>query len=368
MIRSVMKKSSIYSKNIDKTSRRNKMGTSFAKREFKQTFPARMARLLNVPEYKLLDILKPYDSFTCRLNRLRNTTRKNVIINAEKAGILLEPLPWYPDAFLVNTSKYDMVTTDLVKGGVLYIQNASSYLPVLALQPEKGDSVLDACAAPGGKSSHIAALTGGDIDLWLNDGIASRIENIKQVQKLLGFKYNRLTTFPVQSIDKEINHKFDKILLDIQCSGEGMMDITKPITMRFWSIDRIKKYMYLQTKALNACFKLLKPGGTLVYSTCTFAPEENEAPISNLLKHNADAVVQPLVFESKYVRHGEKKWDDFTFDPQLYGALRVLPNPGMEGFFVCRIRKVVNNENFPPVDLKAVGVQYAELAEKGRLN
>lgn len=364
MIVFVMVKSSKYSKKSKEKQCRGDIAAGSVKRILKQTFPARMSRLLNVSEHKLPEILKPHDCFTCRLNRLRNTTREKVITTADKSGILLEPLSWYPDAFLVNTSKYNLVTTDLVKGGVLYIQNASSYLPVLALEPKPGDSILDACAAPGGKSSHIAALTGGDIDLWLNDGIATRIENIKQVQKLLGFKYNKLTTLPVQTIDKEIHQQFDKILLDIQCSGEGMMDITKPFSMRFWSMARINKYMHLQTKALNACFKLLKPGGTLVYSTCTFAPEENEAPISNLLKHNPDAVIQPLLFDSKFVRHGERKWDNLVFNPQLSGALRVLPNPGMEGFFVCRIRKAIPNEKYEPIDLKAIGKKYAEMAEK----
>ena len=331
-----------------------------SKKILKQNFTARMSRLLNIPEHKLPEILKPHNCFACRLNRLRNTTREKVMDTASKHGINLEPIPWYPDAFLVNTNKYNLVTTDLVKGGVLYIQNASSYLPVLALEPQPGDTILDACAAPGGKSSHIAALTGGEIDLWLNDGIATRIDNIKQVQKLLGFKYKKLTNFPAQTIDKEIHQQFDKILLDIQCSGEGMIDITKPFTMRFWSMDRIKKYMYLQTKALNACFKLLKPGGTLVYSTCTFAPEENEAPISSLLKHNPDAVIQPLIFDSKFVRHGERKWYNMTFNPQLSGALRVLPCPGMEGFFLCRIRKTVAGEKFEPIDLKAIGKRYAK--------
>ncbi|MCQ2562662.1 MAG: RsmB/NOP family class I SAM-dependent RNA methyltransferase [Alphaproteobacteria bacterium] len=359
-----MKKSSNCSKKTCQHGYRNDASVGLVKDNLKQSFQARMSRLLNVSEHKLSEILKPYDCFTCRLNRLRNTTRAKVIDTASKSGIILEPLSWYPDAFLVKTSKYNLVTTDLVKGGVLYIQNASSYLPVLALQPETGDSILDACAAPGGKSSHIAALTGGNIDLWLNDGIVSRIENIKQVEKLLGFKHNKLTTFPVQTIDKEIHQQFDKILLDIQCSGEGMMDITKPFTMRFWSMDRIKKYMYLQTKALNACFKLLKPGGTLVYSTCTFAPEENEAPISNLLKHNPDAVIQPLLFDSKFVRPGERKWDNFVFNPQLSGALRVLPSPGMEGFFLCRIRKAIAGEKFDSINLKSVGQKYAEITEK----
>lgn len=359
-----VKKSSCYSNRKNKYKHHIDMSTPRFEKKFKQTFSARMSRLLNVPECNLPEVLKTYNCFTCRLNRLQNVSRKEVFMLANELGILLEPISWYPDAFLVSTNKYDMIKTDLIKNGVLYIQNASSYLPVLALQPEKGDTILDVCAAPGGKSSHIASLTDGDIDLWLNDGIASRVDNIKQVQKLLGFKYNKLTTFSAQTIDKEINEKFDKILLDIQCSGEGMIDITKPVTMRFWSIDRIMKYMYLQSKALNSCFKLLKPGGVLVYSTCTFAPEENEAPISNLLKHNSDAIIQPLLFDSKFVRNGEKKWDNFTFNSQLSGALRILPSPGMEGFFVCRIRKMITDEKIIPIDLKAEGIKYSEMVEK----
>ena len=183
-------------------------------------------------------ILKPSDVFACRLNRLRNVSKTKVISSAEKQGIVLEPIDWYPDAFLVRSSKYDLLNTDLVKGGVLYVQNASSYLPVLALEPKPEEIIFDACAAPAGKSSMIASLTGGDAKLWLNDGIKSRLEKIKQVQKLLGFKYEKLTCIPVQSIDKEINQQFDKILLDIQCSGEGMIDISKPFTMRFWNMRK----------------------------------------------------------------------------------------------------------------------------------
>lgn len=329
----------------------------------KQSFKSRMARLLGVAENRVVDILKTSAVFTCRLNRLRKVSRNVIVERAQNQGIDLLPISWYPDAFTVKNTKFDLLNTDLVKGGVLFIQNASSYLPVLALEPKQGETILDVCAAPGGKSSHIAALTKGEIDLWLNDGIKTRLDSLKQVQKLLGFKYSRLTSIPAQSIDKEIHQQFDKILLDVQCSGEGMIDIEKPITMRFWSMDRIEKYMRLQTKALNAAFNLLKPGGTLVYSTCTFAPEENEVPINNLLKHHTDAQIQPLSFESKYVRHGEKQWDDMIFDSSLRGALRVLPHDGMEGFFVCRIRKTPISDNNQPIDLKEVGKHYASLYE-----
>ena len=327
----------------------------------KKSFKGRMAQLLNVSESKVTEILQPSKVFTCRLNRLRKVNREQIIEKASKLGIDMEPLSWYPDAFVVKNTKYDLLKTDLVKGGVLYIQNASSYLPVLALEPSANEKILDACAAPGGKTSHIAALTDGKADIWANDGIKIRLESFKQVQKLLGFKTSRLTCIPAQSLDKEIKEQFDKILLDVQCSGEGMIDINNLSTMRFWSLERITKYMHLQTKALNACFNLLKPGGVLVYSTCTYAPEENEAPISKFLKRHKDAFIQPLQFDSKYVRHGVTKWQDMVFDEQLRGALRVLPHDGMEGFFVCRIVKKMDQDEKTVLDLKAVGQKYAGL-------
>ena len=317
----------------------------------KGTFESRMSKLLNVKPSLLKDILKPSSIAACRLNLLKGIDRLEVIKHAKKHGITLTPISFYKDGFLTDTPKYELINLDLVKDGILFIQNASSYLPVLALDPKPNEEILDACAAPGGKSSFIASLTLNKAKLWLNDGIKSRLEGIFQLKELLNFEYEVLTNFPVQRIDKEINKTFDKILLDVQCSGEGMMDISKPATMKYWSLERTQKYMYLQQKALNATFKLLKPGGVLVYSTCTYAPEENEMPISNFLKHNLDATIEPLTLNLKNVRQGEKSFGNFTFDPRLQGALRVLPSDGMEGFFVCRIRKKVSNETYEGVKL-----------------
>jgi 16S rRNA (cytosine1407-C5)-methyltransferase len=111
-----------------------------------------------------------------------------------------------------------------------------------------------------------------------------------EIEKSLGFTYDVITSFPGQYIDKFINEKFDKILVDAQCTGEAMVDLSKANSLPYWNLRRIKKYHYLQLKMFKSFFKLLKPGGVLVYSTCSFAPEENESVISDFLRDNDNVV------------------------------------------------------------------------------
>ncbi len=212
-------------------------------------------------------------------------------------------------------------------------------MPALALGPEPGEDILDICAAPGGKASHIAAITDNHARLWLNDGIRSRLRKLREVVDLLGVRYERMTAIPAQYLDKEISKTFDRILLDAQCSGEGMIDISRSDSCRFWSIERIEKYSHLQKKMLTVACKLLKPGGTLVYSTCTFAPEENEMVINHILKHRDDMCVKPIFIAISNMYPGRTTWRGERLHESLGHARRIMPSEYMEGFFVCKLRK-----------------------------
>lgn len=323
----------------------------------KTGFEERTAKLYGVTVPKVSEMMVGSQYHTIRINRLKVSSRDDFIEAASNAGLDCHPLFWYPDGLVFKRKKGDLLNSSLITEGIGFIQNASSFIPVLALQPQENEDILDVCAAPGAKSSMIAALTNNKSRLWLNDGIVTRIDKIKDVKNVLDFEIANMTSHPGQYIDKYIDHSFDRILLDAQCSGEGNIDFTKPGNLRHWSTGRIKKYNRLQTKMLSACFKLLKPGGTMVYSTYTLAPEENEDPVSTLLKRCNDAVIEPIKLRSSSTMKGVKEWKNEKYHPSLKGALRVIPG-GREEYmgsvFACRIRKL--SDDFTKKSIKTIDI------------
>ncbi|NQW11077.1 MAG: RsmB/NOP family class I SAM-dependent RNA methyltransferase [Alphaproteobacteria bacterium] len=277
-----------------------------------------------------------------RINPLRE--RSVAAIRADlEAMTSVEPIAWCPDAFHITGDKRAVTESAPHAAGELYVMNASSLIPALALDPKPGEAILDVCAAPGGKSAHIAALTGNQARLHLNDSIKSRLRKLQEVTDLLNIHVTNLTDIQGQYLDKFIDTSFDRILLDAQCSGEGMVDLGRSDALRYWDLERVEKMGRLQQRMLVAAFKRLRPGGVLVYSTCTIAPEENEAPVDHLLRHNSSAVAEPIDIATHGAIQGAMpglaKWEGRSYHPDLRHALRVMPSRFMEAFFVCRITK-----------------------------
>jgi 16S rRNA C967 or C1407 C5-methylase (RsmB/RsmF family) len=324
----------------------------------RDVFLDRTAAALGLPSDEIEQRFRPGDVHGGRVNRLKAPAAGPVYDELADAGVAVTPLPWYPDGATFAAAKGDVAALPAVTEGRFFVQNVSSFLPPLALGARPGDAVLDTCAAPGGKASLVAALTGGAADLWLNDGIATRIPRLRDVERTLGFAAATVTTHPAQYIDKYVDRDFDRILVDAQCSGEGLLDLSRPTAFRYWSLARIRRYHFLQTKMLVAAFRLLRPGGVLVYSTCTVAPEENEAPVSTLLAREPDAAVEPLRLDDPAARPGLLRWDGERYAGDLGGALRLVPERGFEAFFACRIRRLgpgLARAGLAEVDLGAVG-------------
>ncbi|WP_243790053.1 RsmB/NOP family class I SAM-dependent RNA methyltransferase [Saccharopolyspora gloriosae] len=306
-----------------------------------RTFEKRMSEVLGIRPNEVESVFRGARPTSIRVNRLLEDDRyrETVEFVRDKAPGLI-PVDWCEHTyFWPDNDGFDDILP-LAHEGRVYLQNAASLIPPVALDAQPGDSVLDIASAPGGKAFHIAARVGNDCELWLNDSAPPRARKLAELAELYGVRYAELTTHNAQYIDKSVPaERFDRILLDVQCSGEGRVNLRKSDALKFWSEERIEKYKFLQAKMCDAAYKLLKPGGVLVYSTCTLSPEEDEFPVNKVLQRHSDLTVEPLGFSEEEFLPGLNSWRGTKFDKRLKHAVRVMPSDVFEGFFVAKVAK-----------------------------
>lgn len=255
--------------------------------------------------------------------------------------ILAHPVDWCKHGYSLDKPLGAFTDGRLVQDGHVYIQNAASWLPVLALAPKPGETILDVCAAPGGKSSHIQAITNNQSNLTCNDNSKPRLMKLRHNMDRLGAH----ATYTLCDATKLLRFSglnpasFDKILLDAPCSGEGLMTLDDMKLFDSWSVAHIRRLSDLQKKILSESWKLLKPGGTLVYSTCTMAPEENESVIDYFLRKHAEAALRTLDFPLENRFPACSSWNNKPFDHDLSACMRLVPHAQTEAFFVAKLKK-----------------------------
>jgi 16S rRNA C967 or C1407 C5-methylase (RsmB/RsmF family) len=305
----------------------------------RQQFLTRAARVFDVPEGVAEALMSQGRRQSLRFNPLSGTPLSEFEAQLAPWGEALIPVDWCEGAWHLDLAPGKALPEHFFSSGQAFIQNASSFVPALALDPQPGERILDLCAAPGGKTSHIAALTANEAEIWANDALPARLPKLNEVLGLLHVRTASVTAHPGQFIDRHLEGPFDRILIDAQCTGEGMIDLRRPVTLRYWSMERVVEYSRLQRKMLMAAAKLLKPGGVLVYSTCTLSPEENEASVNHLLSHAPDMSLEPIEIAAPGLIPARTRWEKESFDPSMTMACRVSPSRFMEAFFVARLRK-----------------------------
>ena len=222
-----------------------------------------------------------------------------------------EPLPWYPEAWLWPKAFPHGTTLPGLAEGHFYVLNAASLKPVLALDPKPGEIILDACAAPGGKTAAIAHRMQGQGELDAFDSSPARLHRLRNTVDQLGYANIRIANRKAETIFKRTPERYDGILLDAPCSSEKHV-WHSPKHLAEWSESRIKRLKQQQIALLNGLWFALKPGGRIFYSTCALNTEENEG---------VSADFQDRHPEAKLNQQERIQPDPVLFDPMFYTRL-----------------------------------------------
>lgn len=294
-------------------------------------FTGRMQQMLG-PEFD--DFMASYELpryYGIRVNTLKISVEDFKAISP----FALEPVPWAAEGFYMSGEDRPG-KHPYYHAGLYYIQEPSAMAPVAVLDPKPGDRVLDLCAAPGGKSTQIAARLAGKGVVVANDVNQERLKGLVRNMEMFGVtNYLVLNELPKRLAERFTGY-FDKIVIDAPCSGEGMFR-KDPYAVKSWGEFSVEKCISMQKSILKYASAMLRPGGHIVYSTCTFAPEENEGMIGNFLAKNPEFEVEEIkAFPG--MAAGRPEW---AGAPEQVGrSIRLWPHKIKgEGHFVALLRK-----------------------------
>lgn len=316
----------------------------FSKRDI---FLSRMASILQVSPKLARSFFSQRAISAIRLNNLAENPEKIKKL-LESKGVELKQVPWSKYTYVVpNMDKSDLAKLNAYKNGLFYIQSLSSMIPVIILDPKPGDKILDMTAAPGSKTSQIASLTDNEALITANDSNYERAKNMEKLMKMFYVDNIQISVSDGAKYGEQMKEQFDKVLLDAPCSGEGLIYLQSDNPLRFWSVKKVKKMSYIQKDLIVGAYEALKPGGSMVYSTCTLEPEENEAVVSYLLEKYPKAELVNVSLDSlpefadykRYVERGISKWSGMEFNKFMGKTLRVVPGEVMQGFYIAHISK-----------------------------
>ncbi len=321
--------------------------------EFPKEFEARMRTLLGA-DYPAFAAAFEEDAPArgLRLNPLKLApARARALLSDE-----ITPVPFSPFGYALQSAR-KAGNDPLHHAGVYYRQEPSAMSAVTALCPQAGELVLDLCAAPGGKSTQIAAALGGEGLLWCNEYVRSRATPLMQNLERCGVRNAVVTSLDTAVLAEALEGMFDAVLCDAPCSGEGMFRKEEE-ALRGWSLENVQLCATRQRTILDAAARALRPGGRLLYSTCTFAPEENEQNAAWFLETHPD-------FEAGDLTHlpfGQPAFPLSNAFPAAAGR-RILPQHGGEGHFLALFCKKGDGAATPSPYIPPKKDPYAAQAE-----
>jgi len=277
---------------------------------------------------KIIEGYKSDRFVSFRVNTLK-TDNKTIekILNDQK--IIYEKISYDNNAYIIkNVRENEITNLDIYKNGEIYLQSLSSMLPPILLQPRKGADILDMAAAPGGKTTQIAALSNNKSNITACERSRVRAERLKYNIE----KQGATCVYVMITDARYINNlfSFDQILLDAPCSGSGTLNINDLRSYKNFKKELIEKSICSQRALLKKAINILKPGGELIYSTCSILSCENEEIVREILFPNKVEIV-PIEFDGIETLP--------LLPSNINGTLCVCPTDYYEGFFIAKIKK-----------------------------
>ena len=259
---------------------------------------------------------------TLRVNNLKTSLEK-AKEKLDEAQIEYETISWYEKALIIkNVREEEIRKLEIYENGEIYLQSLSSMLPPIILEPKAGENILDMTAAPGGKTTEIAALTENKAYITACEKNKIRAERLKFNLQKQGVKSANIMVEDARKLSDYFS--FDKILLDAPCSGSG----TENIFDKNFSKELVERSVKFQEELLSKALKILKPGGEMVYSTCSILKQENEKVLERVLS-KGNAQIEPITVQ-----------DIEILPSKIAGTITVCPTENYEGFFIAKIKKL----------------------------
>ncbi len=260
---------------------------------------------------------------TLRANTIK-ATNEEIKKELKNSNIEYKEIEWYKDALIIkNVKENEIRKMPIYEEGKIYLQSLSSMLPPIVLEPKEGENILDMAAAPGGKTTQIAAITSNGSYITACEKNKIRAERLKYNLQKQGVTCANVMTEDARQLSDYFS--FDKILLDAPCSGSG----TENVFENKFSEELIKRSCKAQENLLRKALNILKPGGEMIYSTCSILKKENEEIIGKVLKNNKIEIV-PIKLDEQIP----------LLPVTVSGTICVCPTELYEGFFVAKLKKV----------------------------
>lgn len=265
---------------------------------------------------------------TLRANLIK-ADEEEIANTLEKLNIKYKKVNFYNSAFIIeNVDEQEIRKLDIYNEGKIYMQSLSSMLPPIILEPKEKENILDMTAAPGGKTTQMAAIANNKTLITACEKNKIRCDRLEYNVNKQGAKCINIMREDARNLSDFFS--FDKILLDAPCSGSGTLNILDNNIEKYFTEELINRSVKVQETLLKKALKILKSGGEMVYSTCSILKEENEYLLEKVLK-NENAEIVPIDL---------KHFSELPIlDTKVDGTLCVMPNELYEGFFVAKIKR-----------------------------